>query len=297
MANSINLTKRSKENSTENPCLWMQAGAVKKKDCNNYFQCTTCKYDKGMEKMVAKGKQISWQDSMRQKDSSMRMCRHTLTQRMAEKVCPMNYNCSRCEFDQFFEEVLTPKTGRTDIQMTDVKGFQLAQDCHFHNGHTWAYVDDGGLIRIGFDDFSLKVMGEPDALMLPLTGQEINMGKAGWGLRRKDNSADVLSPVNGIIMEVNSDIRNNPGATAKDPYGNGWLFAVHTSDIKASMKVLIKDDDATEWISSEVGALENMIESVAGPITADGGYIQPDVFASLPSLGWNNLTRAFLKTG
>ncbi len=289
MAHSIKIKK--------NPCLWMQAGAVKKKACKNYFQCNTCKYDKGMMKMVAKGKQISWQDAMRQKDSGMRMCRHSLTQRMDEKVCPMNYNCSRCEFDQFFEEVLTPKTSRTDIEMKNVKGFELAQGCNFHDGHTWAYVDDGGLIRVGFDDFSLKVLGEPDALILPLTGQEINMGKASWGLKRKDNTADVLSPVNGIIMDVNADIRKNPGDTAKDPYGNGWLFAVHTSDIKGSMETLITDDDALEWINNEVETLEDMIESVAGPMTADGGYIKPNVFENLPSLGWDNLTRAFFKTG
>ncbi|MCP3899461.1 MAG: hypothetical protein GY707_07100, partial [Desulfobacteraceae bacterium] len=105
------------------------------------------------------------------------------------------------------------------------------------------------------------------------------------------------SPVNGIIMEINSDMRKNPGAAAQDPYGNGWLFAVHTSDIKGSMKSLITDNDAPEWIAGEVETLEDMIESVAGPIMADGGYIKPDVYANLPSIGWNNLTRAFFKTG
>jgi glycine cleavage system H lipoate-binding protein len=289
MEHSINF----KEN---NPCLWMQAGAVKKKSCNNFFQCNICKYDKAMLKMVDSGKQVSWQDSMRQKDSHMRMCRHSLTHRMDKKICPMNYNCSRCEFDQFFEEVLTPKTSRTHIEMADIKGFKLAQGCHFHDGHTWAYVDDGGLIRVGFDDFSLKVLGEPDALALPHTGQEVNMGKAGWGLKRNDNFADILSPVNGVVMEVNADIKENPGTTAKDPYGNGWLFAVHTSDIKGSIKKLVSNDDAAQWISSEVETLENMIESVTGPLAADGGFISSDVFGKLPTLGWNNLTRTFLKT-
>ncbi len=297
MVHSIKLEKKSKEDSIKNPCLWMQAGAVKKKACNNYFQCNSCKYDKGMGKMVLKGKQISWQNSMRQKDSSMRICRHSLTQRMAEKICPMNYNCSRCEFDQFFEEVLTPKTSRAGIEMEDVKGFKLASECHFHGGHTWAYVDDGGLIRVGFDDFFLKVLGQPDALTLPHTGQELNMGKEGWGLKRKDKAADALSPVNGVIMEVNHVVRKSPGAIAVDPYGTGWLFAVHTSDIKESMQALVTDEAAVQWINGEVSTLEHMIESVAGPIMADGGYIKPDVYANLPALGWNNLTQTFLKTG
>ncbi len=39
-----------------------------------------------------------------------------------------------------------------------------------------------------------------------------------------------------------------------------------------------------------------MIESVAGPLAADGGYIVEDIYGNLPSLGWKNLTKTFLKT-
>lgn len=287
--------KSSKTEALENPCLWMQAGAVSKKNCSNFYQCGTCKYDKGMDKMTSLGKQISWQDAMRQKDSTERVCRHSLTQRMESKLCPMNYNCSRCEFDQFFEDVLTPKTGPAH-GIRSVKGFEMADDCYFHNGHTWASIDSGGLIKIGFDDFSLKVLGEPDALTLPLIGQELNKEKAGWGLTRKHNMADILSPISGVIMEVNPEARKSPRKVASDPYGAGWLFAVHTPDVKEALSALMVDNDSTQWMNDEITILEDMIESVAGPLAADGGYYQKDLFGTLPGLGWNNLTRTFLKT-
>jgi hypothetical protein len=46
----------------------------------------------------------------------------------------------------------------------------------------------------------------------------------------------------------------------------------------------------------EVDRLENMVEEVAGPLAADGGYLADDIFGNLPQLGWGNLTKAFLKT-
>jgi hypothetical protein len=49
-------------------------------------------------------------------------------------------------------------------------------------------------------------------------------------------------------------------------------------------------------MNGEVGALETMIESVAGPLAADGGILTDDIYGNLPDLGWKNLTRAFLKT-
>ena len=46
------LIKPDKEAKSANPCIWMQAGVVKNKDCNNYYDCTTCKYDHGMRLQV-----------------------------------------------------------------------------------------------------------------------------------------------------------------------------------------------------------------------------------------------------
>ena len=76
---------------------------------------------------------------------------------------------------------------------------------------------------------------------IPLMGKELDQGKVGWGLNRKGNLADVLSPVGGVIVEVNSRVRENPGMANREPYGDGWLFMVRTPDIKATMNKLMTD--------------------------------------------------------
>lgn len=290
---SNNIWKAAKDDN-DHPCIWMQAGIAKKKSCNNFFDCTNCRYDASMNKMAKAGKHLSWQDALRNRDSRDRTCRHTLTGRTGTRICPMNYNCGRCDFDQCFEDTLGPKTGHSTMFMSSIKGFDMAGGYYYHGGHTWASIDSGGFIRIGLDDFSFKVLGGPDAFDLPLTGQELNRGRAGWGLKRKENLADILSPVSGVITEVNSRARKSPEVSKNDPYGNGWLFAVHNSDIKESVKDLMADSDSMEWLGQEVDLLENMIEKVAGPLSADGGLLVPDVFGNLPALGWNNLTNTFL---
>ncbi len=44
------LIKPDKKAKVSHPCLWMQAGVVKFKNCTNYYDCTTCKYDHAMAK-------------------------------------------------------------------------------------------------------------------------------------------------------------------------------------------------------------------------------------------------------
>ncbi|MBF0233998.1 MAG: glycine cleavage system protein H [Desulfamplus sp.] len=288
-------SKSEIEDQQTKPCIWMASGAVEKKHCNNYFNCNSCKYDAAMEKQVADGKQISWQNSMRKKESMDRTCRHSLTMRMVPRVCAYNYNCSTCDFDQYFEDVLSSATGHAAVAMHNVKGFNVPQGYYFHNGHTWAVIENGGYIKVGLDDFALKLLGEADALDLPMTGMELNRNRPGWGLRRKDNMADVLAPVNGVILQVNEKVRRDPRLANSDPYGDGWLFSVHNSDIKGAFKALMDHNESITWTGEEVTRLEEMIEAVAGPMSTDGGILRPDIYGNLPGLDWNQLTRVFLK--
>ncbi len=294
--NQIWKVKADKSSRQNTPCIWMESGAVTKMYCNQFYDCTNCNYDHSMEKKVANGTQISWQDSMRKKESMARVCRHSLTRRIEQRVCPFNYQCSSCDFDQYFEDVLSSKHTHKSVELEQVKGFDVAQGCYFHKGHTWARIESGGLIKIGLDDFSLKLLGQADVLELPLTGKELSKDTAGWGLKRNHNSADILSPIDGIIMDVNSHVRKNPGIANREPYGEGWLFSVYTQDVKKTIKQLMDDTEGAAWIGDEVTRLENMIEEVTGPISADGGFLKEDIIGNLPDLGWKNVTKMFLRT-
>ena len=290
------MVKPDKLAKAANPCIWMQAGVVEFKNCNNFCDCTTCKYDLGMKRKVEQKKQMSWQDAMRKRPDLDRICRHSLTHRIEKRACAYDYECSRCDFDQLFEEVWSTKTKNMPDDLQAVKGFQVPLGYYFHHGHTWARIESGGYVRIGLDDFAHKLLGAPDALDLPLMGKELDKDRVGWGLRRKENRADIRSPINGVIVEVNAKARENPGRANREPYGDGWLFVVRTPSIKASVKELMDDADSLEWMNGEVNSLEDMIEGVAGPLAADGGYLGHDIYGTLPDLGWDNLTQRFLGT-
>lgn len=296
MGGQVWMVKPDKKAKAANPCLWMQAGVVKFKNCDNYYDCTTCKYDNAMGQKAAKGKQLTWQAAMRLRPDMDRVCRHSLTQRIDTRICAYDYECGKCDFDQYFEDVWTTKNQSLPFEIQQVKGFDVPMGYYFHNGHAWARIESGGNIRIGLDDFSLKLLGQADAFDLPLMGKELDQGKAGWGLKRKDNNADVLSPIDGVIVEVNSKVRENPLVANREPYSDGWLFMVRTPDVKKTMNKLMTDQNSLAWINEEVSHLENMIEEVAGPLAADGGHLADDIYGNLPDLGWDKLTKKFLKT-
>jgi glycine cleavage system H lipoate-binding protein len=290
------LVKPDQKAKAAHPCLWMQAGAVKFKNCTHFFDCTTCAYDHAMAEKVKSGKQIGWQAAMRLRPEMDRACRHSLTGRIAKRTCAYNYECAACDFDQFFEEVWSAKTATVPTEVLRIRGFDVPTDLYFHEGHTWARIESGGAIRVGMDDFALKLLGTADGYDLPLMGKEFHPGKPSWGLKRRGQTADVLSPLGGVILEVNPRVREVPAAVNREPYAEGWLFLVHTPDPKGSLKSLMSDPQTVSWMKAEVAQLEHMIEEVAGPLAADGGYFSDDIYGHLPGLGWERLTRAFLRT-
>ena len=288
--------KPDKDARSEHPCIWMQSGVVSFKNCNNYYDCTTCKYDSGMKKKVQKDNQPGWRDSMRKKEGLGRICRHSLSNRIPMRSCAYDYECSNCDFDQFFEDTWAMRVGGRPSDVQNIKGFEMPMGYYFHNGHTWASLESGGYFRIGMDDFALKLLGRAQRFELPLMGKELDHEKIGWGLNRDEKRADVLSPIDGVIVEVNNEVRENPKLANQGPYEQGWLFVVRSPDIKKSAQKLMSDTNSMEWMSGEIDRLETMIEGVAGPLAADGGYLTEDIYGHLPELGWNKLTRVFLGT-
>jgi glycine cleavage system H lipoate-binding protein len=290
------LVKPDQKAKAEHPCIWMQAGAVKFKNCTNYYDCSTCGYDHAMGEKVKAGKQVSWQAAMRLRPEMHRTCRHTLSGRIAPRACAYNYECAACDFDQFFEEVWSAKTAAAPAEVLRIQGYGVPKDHFFHEGHTWVRIESGGAMRVGMDDFALKLLGIADGYDLPLMGKELNPGKPSWGLKRSGKTADVLSPLGGVILEVNPRVRETPNVANREPYGDGWLFLVHAPDIKNALKPLMNDHQSVDWLKAEVDQLEQMIEQVAGPLAADGGYFADDIYGRLPGLGWERLTKAFLRT-
>ena len=90
---------------SENRCVWMKAGMVTFKTCENDFDCTSCAFDKEIGRKLDQKPTapVSWREVMRQPQLH-KECRHMLTGRVLFKLCSHNYECKDCAYDQFLYE-------------------------------------------------------------------------------------------------------------------------------------------------------------------------------------------------
>ncbi|MBU0736157.1 MAG: hypothetical protein KKG10_18630, partial [Proteobacteria bacterium] len=146
-------------------CVWMEAGVVSYKLCDNTFDCPTCVYDHAMQAKVARQKETmvavpvesppekftaTWVHNMMLLPASRRKCRYMITGEVGRKICPNAYECGSCSFDQMMQQRLQAEVLPVPAP-SQVAGFELADGFYYHEGHTWARPEYGGRVRVGLD--------------------------------------------------------------------------------------------------------------------------------------------------
>jgi len=282
----------------ENQCIWMKAGVVNFKLCDNAYDCLTCPFDKAMSRAVKKesAKIISWREAMREQPYAKRECRHMLTGRVEHRYCSNAYRCDVCEFDQALDES-DLNAAPTASSTRNVSGFKMADGYHYHRGHSWARVEHGGFVRIGIDDFTLKLLGAPNEVRLPRLGSPVEQTEVGWSIEREHKTAEMLAPLNGVVVATNHKVLRHPEMSKNDPYGKGWLLVVEPKNLKQNLKNLLFEREASVWLGDEARRLENiMMESYGMSMAATGGEIVDDIYGNLPDMKWERLVHEFLLT-
>jgi glycine cleavage system H lipoate-binding protein len=182
-------------------------------------------------------------------------------------------------------------------QIEEVFGFQVpTSDYYLHRGHAWAVLEGSGLVRVGMDDFSQKVLGPADELKIPAVGMAYYQDHICMALVRQGQKASFLAPVDGVIAAVNPKVRENPSLIHDDPYGEGWLLEVMPTNLQRNLDNLSYGKDNVDWIHQESHRLMNLMESEVGVTVPDGGTFIDDVYSHYPQLGWRRLVQEFLLT-
>jgi glycine cleavage system H protein len=177
-----------------------------------------------------------------------------------------------------------------------VAGYALPDGLHYHRGHTWARVLEGGDVVVGVDDFASRLVGAPKKVALPARGTWIRQGEGGATLGVDGRSAQLLSPVEGEVVAVNPGVQAQPGLVREDPYGRGWLFRVRPADLKTSLRNLISGRLAHRWIEDARERLDLSLMALSGSVLQDGGEPAADFALHLSDEDWRTLTRDFFLT-
>ncbi len=290
-------------------CLWTQAGVVLKKKCYKDFACIGCPFEKAMarvcrnnEALKAKGVQpegkkarfVYWTDRLVKMPMAKRACIHHMKGHIGFKNCTKAYHCIDCDFEQYFYDQFKVNTVIKPVNFDDIHGVSLPSGYYLHPGHTWIKIEDQGMVRMGIDDFAGRLLGKFDAVTVPLIGKKLSQGRPALTLSREGREVSFVSPVNGVITEVNAQVTSTPGLINDDPYTGGWIFMMYCPTLKQDLKQLMFMDSSKGFMEATVHRLYEFLEDASGIKAADGGTLVPDIYGNLPGISWDTLVKKFI---
>lgn len=97
-------------------------------------------------------------------------------------------------------------------------------DLQYTKSHEWLRMD-GDVAVIGISDFAQDALGDLVFVNLPEIGDEVTAGEAFGDVESVKAVSDLISPVTGIVCEINEELLDAPEKLNEDPYG-AWIIKV-----------------------------------------------------------------------
>ena len=184
-----------------------------------------------------------------------------------------------------------------DVPLGDfVAGFHTPGNISYHPGHGWMARERNNVVRVGANEFAAALAGKLEKVELPKRGQWLRQGQKFLTLFRNGESVEMVSPVEGEILEVNAEVANDPSLLRQDPYGAGWLVSVHVPDEESVTRNLVPKSLVGEWMRDAVERLYARQPALAGVYAADGGRPAGDLLADIPGVNWKQTAQEFFLT-
>jgi glycine cleavage system H protein len=102
-------------------------------------------------------------------------------------------------------------------------------DLLYHPEHDWARVDDD-TATLGITWFAQDQLGELVFFDPPEVGTNISKDQPYAEVESVKAVSDVIAPLSGEILEVNTALTETPEKVNDDPYGAGWLVKIRLTD-------------------------------------------------------------------
>jgi glycine cleavage system H protein len=159
--------------------------------------------------------------------------------------------------------------------------------------HTWVKSLWGRKVTIGMDDVARRIVSGVTSFAFPPVGTRLRRGDPLVAMRCGDRVVAIPSPVDGLVLERNRALAQEPALFEREPYGNGWLLRVETDSFGPVEGV--RGAASRTWLRDENLRLNHFLENRLGMAAADGGTLTGHPSTLLTDEAWHEAARSFLR--
>ena len=119
--------------------------------------------------------------------------------------------------------------------------YEFPNDLKYMKTHEWARIE-GDMATIGITDYAQHQLGDIVYVELPEVGRTLEKGSSTGEIESVKAVGEVLVPLSGEIVEVNTILAESPELINSSPYGTGWILKVKISNSNEINELLSIED-------------------------------------------------------
>ena len=102
-------------------------------------------------------------------------------------------------------------------------------DLKYSREHEWVRLD-GDIATVGISQFAQEQLGDVVFVELPDVGKAVEQNGDAAVVESVKAASEVYAPVSGEVIEVNSELEDEPELVNRAPTGDGWFIKIRLSD-------------------------------------------------------------------
>lgn len=133
--------------------------------------------------------------------------------------------------------------------MVKIMEYEFPNELSYLQTHEWVRIQDH-FATIGITDFAQHQLGDIVYVELPEIGTNFEKGTNVVEIESVKAVGELIMPLSGKIIEVNTILAENPEFVNSSPYGTGWMVKIEISN-KSEIHELLSVDAYKEIVAAE----------------------------------------------
>ncbi|WP_370943670.1 glycine cleavage system protein GcvH [Amycolatopsis sp. cg5] len=106
----------------------------------------------------------------------------------------------------------------------------IPENLKYTKEHEWISIE-GDVATVGITAFAAESLGDIVFVELPKAGETITAGEPFGEVESTKSVSELYAPVTGEVVAVNEATSDSPELINEDPFDQGWLLKVRTTDV------------------------------------------------------------------
>lgn len=122
-------------------------------------------------------------------------------------------------------------------------------DLKYSREHEWVRLD-GDIATVGISQFAQEQLGDVVFVELPDLGRTVEQNGDAAVVESVKAASEVYAPVSGEVIEVNSELEDDPELVNRAPTGDGWFIKIRLSD-PSQLDGMMDEATYNEFVASQ----------------------------------------------